>query len=76
MKSAILKYTINKGDILGIGKGNSRGSVLILRNLKSKFSTHSYTFGEEKLKSQLHMTFDEIMSAKSEMEYKDFKKLV
>ena len=46
MKSAYTKFTIGKGDVFGLGNGK-KGNVLILKGLKSKFTTHDFSFGDD-----------------------------
>jgi hypothetical protein len=46
VKSAIVKYTLDKSSVLGIGSGWSN-STLLIRGLKSRFAGHSYKFGDE-----------------------------
>ena len=58
-KAAIQSYALDKSLSLGIGCGKS-GDLFHLRGVKSRFSNHSYKFGDEQQKQLLTAPINEL----------------
>lgn len=68
---AIAKYYIQKGTIGGVG--SMYGGMILLRNIESKFVTHSFSFDDSR-KELLKQPLSELI-AKTE-DYKNLKDLL
>ena len=64
-KAAITTYSLDKSAVAGIGSGRS-GSVLLIRGLKSKFTSHSHKYGDQEQQNMLNESIETIKEARNQ----------